>query len=263
MKIVTFATSKGGVGKTTLSVGVAADMARRGLKVLLCDFDPQGSATIALGLNTSASRSVTAWMENGGSGSMEDFVVEAYPNLDVLRGHETVIVARSNYEQALRESDSPASMMQAVGELMRIDAHRYDIVILDTPADNILREACVLAADLVVSPVPPARADIEGFNLFVGQINSLAKMVGRTIPVFVIVNRHDMRHKRSRKNLFAMYDGIREIGDQFQIAGVIHNSAAISDSFGEMPVPLCNENRRNRRAKSEFSSVTEKILGGV
>lgn len=260
MKIITVATSKGGGGKTTLAVGIAAQFARNGKKSLLIDFDPQASATISLGVNPTALRSVASWMLD--EDAIVDMAVKTHENLFLLPGHETVITARAEFEQAVNEATAleRISMMMRLGTLIREEAGAYDVVVLDTPADNILREACVLAADVVVSPVPPTQADMEGFALFVGQISTLFSMAGFSVPAMVVANKIDDRHRAGRQRLHAMMDEIGDAGDGFDFAGVVHQSVAITDSFGGTPIPLANRQRRNRRAQDEIDAITKRVM---
>ena len=261
VQIITVATSKGGGGKTTIAVGLAAQFARDGQNCLLIDFDPQASATLSLGITPFEARSVSRWMLGDGV-NITEMAIKIGDNFSLLAGHESVMHARAEFEAAVNEAgstDEQIAIMTQLGKLIQ-ESTAYDVVVLDTPADTILREACALAAVVIVSPVPPARADMEGFSLFVGQIGSLFEMVGYSIPVAVVANKVDDRHRQGREQLHEMIDEIENAGDGFCFAGTLHQSVEITNSFGGKPIPLQERNRRNRRARAEFQQLGEAIM---
>ena len=79
-RIIAFANQKGGVGKTTTAVNVAACVAARGRKVLLCDFDPQGNATSGVGVDKN--REKTIYDVIMGDNPYEALVKTEFKNLD-------------------------------------------------------------------------------------------------------------------------------------------------------------------------------------
>src|SRR5690606_26990459 len=84
-RIVALCNQKGGVGKTTTSVNLAAAMAEYGRKVLLVDFDPQGAASAGLGINSQEFETTVYDLLLGSATPTKDVIVGTdYPNLDLL-----------------------------------------------------------------------------------------------------------------------------------------------------------------------------------
>lgn len=124
--IIAFANQKGGVGKTTSAVNTAASLAVLGKRVLLCDLDPQGNATSAVGINK---RDVTASVYDVllGSVSPEKAIVKtsyenlwAMPSTISLAGAEFDLIEINHRENALKNGTDKIS-------------DDFDIIIIDVP----------------------------------------------------------------------------------------------------------------------------------
>jgi len=149
-RILAISALKGGVGKTTTAVNLAAACARAGRKVLLVDVDPQGCAGLALGLG--GETGLDAWL--AGEAAFEDVVVRgSRPNLDVVVAGARLLAA----EDQLREKGKEKRRHRLERRLRDLDGEDYDVILLDCPpsASLLLENAWFASHELVM----PARLD--------------------------------------------------------------------------------------------------------
>jgi len=149
-RILAISALKGGVGKTTTAVNLAAASARAGRKVLLVDVDPQGCAGVALGLD--GETGLDAWLV--GEAAFEDVVVRgSRPNLDVVVAGARLLAA----EDQLREKGKEKRRHRLERRLGGLDGEGYDVVLLDCPpsVSLLLENAWFASHELVL----PARLD--------------------------------------------------------------------------------------------------------
>ena len=126
-KVLSIVSQKGGVGKTTTAVNLAAAFARRGMKTLLVDVDPQGSVRYGIGLRQGADTRGFADYLRGTRTLREVILPTALPWLRVmLVGTVTDGADHSDYQARVAASDLLPRMLQAARE-------RCDVVVVDTP----------------------------------------------------------------------------------------------------------------------------------
>ena len=171
VKVIAIANQKGGVGKTTTAVNLAACLAQKGRKVLMLDEDPQGNATSGLGFDKrDIKKCVYDTLIN--DVPMKDVLLHSdYENLDVipatiqLAGAEIELVSLMNREGRLKNA------------LERVK-HDYDYVLIDCPPSlGLLTINALTAANSVMVPIQCEFYALEG----VSQLMNTIKLVQRNL----------------------------------------------------------------------------------
>ena len=154
--IIAFANQKGGVGKTTSAVNIAAGVAALGKKVLLCDFDPQGNASSGVGVDKNADKTVYDILM--GANPYEALIKTEFENLDCIPA--TVSLAGAELEIA----DEPRreTKLKTALDMLRPD---YDYIIIDCPPSlGLLTINALCAADGVIVPMQCEYFALEGLS---------------------------------------------------------------------------------------------------
>lgn len=216
---------KGGTGKTTTSVNLAAGLAERGKRVLLIDADGQGNVGASLGIR--GERGLYHVLVQGAR--PEEVAVPVRPNLDVLTSNETLAAAelhlaqRPNRDRILRER---------LGD--RTDA--YDVVVIDcAPALSLMNQNALVFADGVLVPVACDYLSIVG----VRQVMKTMKNVRELL-------RHDVRLVGV---LPTFYDTRQRIARE--------SHATLTKHFGERCLPPIRVNTKLREAPSVKQTIFE------
>ena len=185
VKVIAVANQKGGVGKTTTAVNLAACLAKEGRKVLLVDSDPQGNATSGLGFDKRDVRKCVYDNIINDVPMAETLKHTAYENLDVipatiqLAGAEIELVSLMNREGRLKNA------------LERVK-HDYDYVIIDCPPSlGLLTINALTAASSVMIPVQCEFFALEGIakllntiKIIKSKLNPALKIEGFLLTMF-------------------------------------------------------------------------------
>ncbi|SDY45186.1 chromosome partitioning protein [Amycolatopsis xylanica] len=190
MQITSVVNQKGGVGKTSLSVGAAAALAERGRRVLLIDLDPQGHATTEmLGLAEAPAEapSLAKALTKIWKGPVEELIVP-HPRSNVGRGGcFDVIPTSPGMFDLIRRLDQfrvPGWQLARV-----LQFANYDHIVIDCPpALDVLTNNALAASHGILVPVQPDRTSIRALRLLNDQINYVQQTVNRPpIAYFGIV----------------------------------------------------------------------------
>ncbi len=168
---------KGGTGKTTTSVSIAAGLAARGLRVLLVDTDSQGN--VAVSLDVKAERSLYHVLVMGLAPSSA--VVNVRPGFDILPANETLAAAelylagRQNRDRVLRD------------RLARAHAD-YDVVILDcSPSLSLLNQNALVAADAILVPVACDFLSLVGVRQVIKTVKSVNSLLHHPVKIWGVL----------------------------------------------------------------------------
>lgn len=166
VKIFAITNQKGGVGKTTTSVNLAAGLAAVGQRVLLVDLDPQGNATMGSGVDKrSLSKSVYQMLL--GLASLDAVRCRATAGYDILPGNRELAGAE------IELVDLPKRDFRLKDALDSV-ADQYDFVLLDCPpALNLLTVNALAAATAVMIPMQCEYYALEGLSDLVGTIRRI------------------------------------------------------------------------------------------
>ncbi|MDD9206518.1 ParA family protein, partial [Georgenia sp. 10Sc9-8] len=189
-RVLTIANQKGGVGKTTTAVNIAAGLAGGGMNVLVIDNDPQGNASTALGLE-----------HHAGTPSVYDVLIDDVPLGDVvqtcdsipgllgvpatidLSGAEIELVSLANREDRLRRS-----LAAYVDQRAADGAPRLDYVLIDCPPSlGLLTVNAFVAAQEVLIPIQCEYYALEGLSQLLNNIELVRGHLNADLHVSTIV----------------------------------------------------------------------------
>jgi chromosome partitioning protein len=204
-KVIAIANQKGGVGKTTTSVNLAAAVAEAGHTVLLLDLDPQGNASSALGLETGEGTSLYSALI--GALPMEDLIQET--RIENLAGIPADLdLAGAEIEVARMEGH--LGQLRSVLAPVR-ESGRFEYIIMDCPPSlGILMTNALTAADELLIPIQCEYYALEGLGKLVGVMEQIREAANPSLAMSGLL----MTMLDVRTNISAAV--VRDVRDHFE-----------------------------------------------
>ena len=255
-RLLALVNQKGGCGKTTTAVNLAACLAVNKRRVLLIDLDPQANATVSLGVDpgrltrTIYQVLVDDSFDDGTGLELASVIVPSnVPNLDVapssidLAAAELELSARIGREKSLRKKILPV-------------LDRYDYIIIDTPPSlGLLTLNALVACEEVIIPIQTHYYALLGMRQLLRTLKVVREEVGHQIEIAgVVPTMYDARTSISKE----IIHGIREyFGDKVFASAIHFNIKLVESSMAGVPVFV---HMRTSRGAQEYMSLAKEVM---
>jgi chromosome partitioning protein len=234
-KIIAIANQKGGVGKTTTSINLAASLGVLEKKVLLIDADPQANATSGLGIDVEAVTNGTYQLLEHSTTAKDVIVKTTSPNLD--------LIDKKNREYMLK---------QMVTDLKK----DYDYIIIDcAPSLGLLTLNALTAADAVIIPIQCEYFALEGLGKLLNTIKSVQKIHNPELDIEgLLLTMYDSRLRLSNQ----VVEEVKKHFDAMVFNTIIQRNVRLSEapSYGESIISY----DASSRGANNYLSLAEELI---
>lgn len=248
-KIIAIANQKGGVGKTTTSINLAASLGVLEKKVLLIDADPQANATSGLGIDVETVELGTYQLLEHSIKAEEAIIKTSSPNLDIIASHIDLVAI----EIELVDQDEREYMLKkAIGHLK----DQYDYILIDcAPSLGLLTLNALTASDSVIIPIQCEYFALEGLGKLLNTIKSVQKIHNENLDIEgLLLTMYDSRLRLSNQ----VVDEVQKHFNEMVFTTIIQRNVRLSEapSYGES---IINYDASSKGANNYLSLAHEVI----
>ena len=257
-RIIAIANQKGGVGKTTTTINLAAALAETGVRVLIVDLDPQGNASTGLGLDVAA-RKFTVY----------DLLLDEAPLGDVIQPTaqdglsiipSTVDLSSADIELIANEKRS--FLLHDALRQPAMDAYGFDYVLIDCPPSlNLLTVNAMVAAHSVLVPLQSEFFALEGLSQLMLTIREIRQTANPALRIEgVVLTMFDSRNNLSTQVEQDARDNLGELVFRTRIPRNVRVSEAPSYAMSVLSYdPLSKGAQAYRELAQELIENTARI----
>lgn len=261
-RVVAIANAKGGVGKTSVTAGLAGLAAKSGRRILTVDADPQGNLSRDLGYPTSDGQGLAVAIQ---SGYPLNPLRDVRPNLDCVPGGSALFDIPATYVARMARGQTMtglrAALEQVSPEQPGVD---YDLILVDTPpGEPVLQELVFRASDFLIIPTRSDEASLDGLvtvaHRFAAtrQNNPTLRLLG----VLIFGARHGSTRLREGVRA-SLEDSLEGVAPVFRTAIRYHESAAVDmRRNGLLPYEL--EHRHGVEKTARLARLRNGVRGGA
>lgn len=248
-KIIAIANQKGGVGKTTTSVNLAASLGVLEKKVLLIDADPQANATSGLGIDVESVEFGTYQLLEHSIKADKAIIKTSSPNLDIIPSHIDLVAI----EIELVDMEEREYMLKkAINHLKE----EYDYILIDcAPSLGLLTLNALTAADSVIIPIQCEYFALEGLGKLLNTIKSVQKIHNKNLDIEgLLLTMYDSRLRLSNQ----VVEEVQKHFNEMVFTTIIQRNVRLSEapSYGES---IINYDAASKGA-SNYLSLAHEII---
>ena len=196
-KIISVINQKGGVGKTTTVINLAAGLSMKGKKVLVIDLDPQGNATTGLGLSNTTNSDMTIYNVLNGNKNIYEVVQKTdFANLNLISSN----VDLSGLEvETAGDSRRAFKLKDELGSILNDSRASYDYILIDCPPSlSLLTIMALVASDALVVPLQTEFFALEGLTQLMKTIERIRSNLNPSLAIRgILLTMYDKRNKLS------------------------------------------------------------------
>ena len=196
-KIISVINQKGGVGKTTTIINLAAGLTMKGKKILVIDLDPQGNATTGLGLSNTESSELTIYsVLNGNKKISEVIQTTKFENLNLVTSN----VDLSGLEvETAGDTRRAFKLKDELGPILNDSGASYDYILIDCPPSlSLLTIMALVASDELVVPLQTEFFALEGLTQLMKTIDRIKSNLNSSLDIRgILLTMYDKRNKLS------------------------------------------------------------------
>jgi chromosome partitioning protein len=248
MRIISITNQKGGCGKTTTAINLAAALSNNNRRVLLIDLDPQAHATAGLNIKADLTiYNVLSKLTNK-KAKLDNIIVNVSENFDIAPSG----IVLSTLEQELAGEIGRESRLW---EIINNFKGNYDYILIDCPPNlGILTINAIRATSEIIVPVEASRFSLEGVNQLVDIISLINDRLNHSVNYNILVTNFDSRLRHS----FTMLDKIKTTFKDRIFSNIIHVNVKLKEAQNE-GTHIFNYDKYCRGTKDYFSLSREII----
>lgn len=251
MRVISIANQKGGCGKTTTAINLAASLALKNYKVLVIDLDPQSHASFGLGIKTEQlEKSMYNVLTNIDTKRkmLSEAILCIWENLNLAPGH----ILLSTLEQELMNETDAISMVYKGIDSPNIN---YDFIIIDCPPNlGFLTFNAIRASHLVIVPLQCCSLALMGVGKLINMVELIQLRLQRAPKVKGLITIYDKRTKHSQK----MYQEINSYFKDNIFHTVIRVNVTLREAIAQ-GVPAIKFDKYSR-GSLDYMSLAEEII---
>ena len=196
-KIISVINQKGGVGKTTTVINLAAGLSMKGKKILVIDLDPQGNATTGLGLSNTSISDMTIYNVLNGNKKIDEVIQStSFENLNLITSN----VDLSGLEvETAGDTRRAFKLKDELTAILNDSRASYDYILLDCPPSlSLLTIMALVASDALVVPLQTEFFALEGLTQLMKTIERIKTNLNPSLEIRgILLTMYDRRNKLS------------------------------------------------------------------